>query len=122
LSIGRHFIARPFLVDLWVEWLRQEWPAVALISGFIAAGIAFGLYVFEGTPIPERARVVGFESYANQVGDHPIVVVRMADGSERQVPIPTSSLRRCKIGSTIRLLRWPHTIDVAPEGCAIAKL
>ena len=46
----------------------------------------------------ERAGVVRFGSYANEFGDHPTVIVRLADGSTQQITSSPTALSGCAIG------------------------
>ena len=63
------------------------------------------------------ARVVRFGSYSTDVGDRPLVVVQLADGSIHQLMAARSILRECRVGSRISLVRTGAGLQVGIRGC-----
>jgi hypothetical protein len=50
-------------------------------------------------------------------GDHPLVIVRLANGNEQQVYASTPQLAKCAPGDTIALMQQGMSYRVAVEGC-----
>ena len=65
----------------------------------------------------ETAKVVRFGSYADNLGDHPTVIVTTSDGAERQIEATPELLKGCKAGGNIKLIVSPRHSEVAPSGC-----
>lgn len=70
----------------------------------------------------EIATVIGFANLSSAYGFGPHVVVRMKDGSEKQLRVGTQhTLIHCRRGSTIRLVRREDALFVDPRGCGQAR-
>ena len=69
-----------------------------------------------------EARILRFERYATDLGEMPLVVVQLADGSVRQVPARRNAIGGCKRGSAISLLRNGSALSVGPKGCTDVTL
>ena len=99
-----------------MNW-RGEIRAVIAISLLVVVVIAMIVLKQGGRSDIEKAIVVGFGGYTDDLGGHPIVIVAGADGQRNEVKATPPLLSGCSIGSQIHLLRKPHSLSVAPMGC-----
>lgn len=94
-----------------------EWKVIlAFGSVALAASIAAG-YRSAGPVAIEVGSVVRFGSYADEIGNHPTVIVRLRDGGTQELRSTPMLLRACTVGATISLVRRDHSLQVHPEGC-----
>jgi hypothetical protein len=100
--------------------LLEHWKLALFLIAVIAFFIFVGLWRGRESDsvVEETAEVLRFGSYATDDGDHPIVFVRLRDGIVRQLPTSRATLRLCRAGSLIRVLRGSSTLRVSPLGCA----
>ena len=102
--------------------MRDEAGAILLALGLggLVVGAA-GWFYTRHSPEPaqaEFATVLGFAHMSNGYEPHPNVVVRMKDGSEKQLRAGTKhTLIHCRRGSVIRLVRREGALFVDPRGC-----
>jgi len=96
---------------------RDELKTIVIFS-LLALGLA-GAFVWRRSAPQtyETAKVVRFGTYADNLGNHPTLVVATSDGTERQIETTPELLRDCKAGSNIKLIVSPHHSEVAPAGC-----
>ena len=50
-------------------------------------------------------RIVGFGSYASQLGDQPLILVELPSGSKREVFAARQDLNGCKVGGAFQLIQ-----------------
>lgn len=100
-------------------WLRREDMLVTVleVGGILAAVVAAILLWRDGPPHDELGRVVRFGSYVTELGNQPTVIVRAADGRQRELKASPEALRHCRVGDTVRLIRTEHSLQVDPRGC-----
>lgn len=87
------------------------------VGGILVAVIAANLFRRDGTTHDELGKVVRFGSYATDRGNQPKVIVRAADGRQREFKASRGALRHCQVGDTVRLIRTEHSLQVDPGGC-----
>lgn len=102
--------------ELWFRW-RGELKAVCVLAFLAIVAVSVLVFKQSGPMTPETGLIVRFGSYANEVGNQPIVVVRTDHGQLEEVKASATLLNRCAAGGQIRLLRRAHNLAVAPEGC-----
>jgi hypothetical protein len=102
--------------SLWRSMLSEWKVAVALALIALAAIIVAGSR--SSTPaLLQVASVVRFGSYANEIGNHPTVIVRLQDGSTQEMRSTPVLLRACSVGATIHLVRRARSLQVDSRGC-----
>jgi len=94
-----------------------EWKVVSAFALVAFAAIIAAGYQSSGPPAIEVASVVRFGSYADEVGNHPTVIVRLRDGGAQELRSTPILLGDCTVGATISLVRRDHSLQVHPEGC-----
>jgi len=94
-----------------------EWKVVLAFTSVALAAIIAAGYRSSGPAAVEVASVVRFGSYADEVGNHPTVIVRLRDGGTQELRSTPMLLRACTVGATISLVRRDHSLQVHPEGC-----
>ena len=62
--------------------------------------------------------VVGTGMASDYDGNHPILIVRLPDGREVQVPISKGQYQNCSAGRSIALMQQGISYRVALEGCS----
>jgi hypothetical protein len=107
-----------FALERTVVGIAENWLAIVTVVGIGFLGILGGYFLYSGPTQTESAEVVGFGIYENEIGTHPIVRVRLADGGIAEVASTTSIVRACRAGSRIWLLRRRHSLAVDPAGCS----
>lgn len=96
--------------------LARSWKLFAFGLLLIAA-LAAVAFVATRTPERVEAELVRFGSRATDDGDKPLLLVRLADGTVRQVPARRSDVRLCRVGQTIQLMRRGPLLTFQPGGC-----
>lgn len=99
-----------------MNW-RGEVRAAIAISLLVTVTIIVIVLKQGGPSNIEKAIVVGFGGYADDLGGHPIVIVAGENGQRNEVKATPPLLSGCSVGSQIQLLRKPHSLSVAPQGC-----
>ena len=96
--------------------VARSWKLFALGMFLIAALAAVALVA---TRAPERveAQLIRFGSRATDEGDKPLLLVRLADGTVRQVLARRSDVRLCRVGQTIQLMKRGSSLTLQPGGC-----
>ncbi|MFL6787878.1 MAG: hypothetical protein ACJ8FC_04360 [Sphingomicrobium sp.] len=99
--------------------LAREWRNTVAwwtVVGIFIAGGAWGYYVHVAGPGQSATgRVVRLASRPD--ADTPIVLVRVADGSIRQMDIAEYQLARCHVGDRIAVVSVQNTYRVDVHGC-----
>lgn len=93
-----------------------SWGLLVLGLLLIAAVAAVALVL---TRAPERveAEVIRFGSYATEEGNQPLLLVRLRDGTVRQVWARRSDVRSCRVGGMVQLMRRGSLLTLQPGGC-----
>jgi hypothetical protein len=94
-----------------------EWKVVLAFALVALAAIITGGYRSSGPSVVEVASVVRFGSYADEIGNHPTVIVRFRDGGTQELRSTPMLLGACTVGATISLVRREHSLQVHPKGC-----
>lgn len=105
----------------WSERLRGSgglWVSLGL-AVFAISAVTVVLLVSSGEPTQVEARLIRFGSQATELGDVPILVVRLEDGTLRHVRARRADARACRVGRTVRLLRRGVTLRIQPGGCLV---
>jgi len=76
------------------------------------------LYLNAGTEQAITGQIVRFGMYADDIGNRPLVLVRLPDGSEREIQTPRDVLLRCRVGDNISLTRNGSYLKITPDGCS----
>lgn len=87
------------------------------VGGILVAVVAAVLLWREGPTHEKLGKVVRFGSYATELRNQPTVIVRAADGLQRELKASPEALRRCRVGGAVRLIRTEHSLQVDPRGC-----
>lgn len=97
--------------------MLSEWKvALALVLIALAAIIVAGSRS-SAPAVLEVASVARFGSYADEIGNHPTVIVRLQDGSTQEMRSTPVLLHACFVGATIHLVRRAHSLQVDSRGC-----
>lgn len=94
-----------------------EWKAVVAAMSLAGAFILLAVIKTSGPVLLEIANVARFGSYADDLGNHPTVIVRLSDGSTQEIMSTPELLRACTVGATIALVRRARSFQVHPRGC-----
>ena len=70
-----------------------------------------------GDRLPIEGTVVRVATYAHELGDMPILTVRLDDGSIRQLRTSRAAANGCGPGSSIALLKRGISLRVGLRGC-----
>ena len=97
--------------------MNREWKAVLALALIALAAIIVAGSRSLGPASLEVAKVARFGSYADEIGNHPTVIVQLRDGSRQEIPSTPLLLRACSVGATINLVRRAHSLQVHPKGC-----
>jgi hypothetical protein len=102
-------------------WLRDYGAAVAAVAGlfFLTAGAA--MLAVRWTRGPERfeqARVVRFGFAEGRTWEQPLVIVRTAGGTVRELGASREALSLCRRGDSITLVHRGSGLFVDRRGCA----
>ncbi len=114
----------PFQSELWAaryDLLRQSKGAILVALMLLAALAAMTFWQVRVSNHPVEiidAEVLRFGSYADYDGNHPLVIVRLPNGQTRQLPASPHTLRSCRDGSKVSLVRQAGSLRVAFSGCA----
>lgn len=114
---------RDFIAERIRFGVRDHWKIALLVAGLVVLAIVLGLWRYRddaATVVEERAELIRFGVTSDYDGDHPTVIVRLRDGSVRQLSASRASVRLCRVGGGIRVLRSENTLRVSPFGCAPA--
>lgn len=96
---------------------RATWVIAITLLAFFGV-IAVG--TMKLTPTGGRvidATVLGFGTFPTELGDRPLMTVRLKNGVERQLFVDKIVARNCTRGSKVQLLDG-NTIRLAARGCA----
>lgn len=97
---------------------KVDMLVIALEAGGILVAVVAALLLWRDGPTNEElGKVARFGSYATDRGHQPTVIVRAADGRRRELKASPESLRHCRVGGTVRLIRTEHSLQVDPRGC-----
>lgn len=113
----------PFRGHIWkdkLEAVSRSWAAILLLVGLSVTFVLLGMFVMRGLNMPakqEVATVVRFGSYATDVGDRPLVIVRLRNGTIRQLSIERAQLQSCRVGNQIRLVQQADWLRVHYQAC-----
>jgi hypothetical protein len=88
--------------------------ALVVIAGVL---IVVAVLKSSGPASLETASVVRFGSYADEIGNHPTVIVHLGDGSTQELKSTPVLLHACTVGAAITLVRRTHSVQVHPRGC-----
>ena len=112
------WIRDPFAADARRERLRFELLMLALILPLFALSILLRPGAGAGGEALE-AEVVRFGTRATELGNRPVVTVRLDDGSMRAVRATRGSIAGCKAGDRISLIQRRRFLGVGIKGCYI---
>ena len=73
-----------WLQDVWFDWRGELKPLLLLLIVGLGVGAVFILKQ-SGPSTIEIGRIVRFASYADRVGEQPIVVVQTSDGRQLSI-------------------------------------
>ena len=108
------------------HWLRSELGAILGVTALVAAAGGGAWYIWASRSEPaqtEFATVVHFGHRDSKYGVYPLVVVRLKNGSERQLMVGTrNALVHCRKGSVIRLVHRGSAMFVDPRGCGRVRV
>ncbi len=100
--------------------IYDHWQVAVAFALMAAIGIAVGMWTSEDPSqvVEEQAEVLRFGSHSTEEGNHPIVFIRLRDGSVRQMAVSRITMRQCRAGLPIRVLRGRTTLRISRMGCA----
>jgi hypothetical protein len=101
---------------LWDQW-RGELKALFAVGAITAVIMAVGYFRYWGPVTVETGEVIRFGSYASDLGNLPIAIVRTGDGRITELRATPILLRYCSRGSRIRLIRRKFSLSIDPRGC-----
>ena len=104
-------------MDSPLHLLLREWKAAWALVLIAVAAIIVANWQSAGPVSLETASVVRFGSYADEIGNHPTVIVRLRDGNTQEIRSTPVLLRACSAGAIITLVRRAHALQVHPRGC-----
>ena len=100
------------------KWWRWELAAfVAVGIAILVAALHFSNAMASGEWEQVDAVVVRHGIRSDYDGNHPLITVRLPDGTEQQVSISSNQAVQCTPGGPIALMRQGITYRVALEGC-----
>lgn len=110
-----------------LHWLWSELGAILVVlalGGLFAGGVGWFYTRESSKPATEElATVVHFGHRDSKYEVHPLVVVRLKNGDERQLMAGNRNrLVHCRKGSTIRLIRRGSALFVDPRGCGQVRV
>jgi hypothetical protein len=96
--------------------------AFALLVCFLCAGFFLWMRADVSDGDEVTAVVVSLGAYPNPLGtgDSPILTVRLADGSIRQVRTSWQAVNGCQPGRAISILKRGTALQVGLRGCYVA--
>ena len=103
----------------WGEWFLEvagSWKLLALGALLIAAVAAVAVVVTRA-PARVEAQLIRFGSYATEEGNQPLLLVRLGDGTVRQVRTRRSDVRSCRVGGMVQLMKRGSLLTLQPGGC-----
>jgi hypothetical protein len=103
-----------------VWWLRDHGRALLVVGGAGLLCAAIGMFAtrpYQDPAVDEQATIMRFGSYAGKYGNRPVVIVRRADGTIRQLRVEEGVTRSCRAGGRIHLVRRGAALFVGPRGC-----
>jgi hypothetical protein len=109
-------MADPFLSEARAERTQRGFGLLLVIALIGAAIFVAGRNRAIGGETVE-ARVLRFGSYATEVGEMPLVVVQLDNGSTAEVRAGRNAIAGCERGSTISLVQKGRALGVGPKGC-----
>src|SRR4051812_33355152 len=80
------------------------WKLLVVVILVAASGVGAARFLFV-KPLRVQAELIRFGSYATEEGEKPILVVRLDDGTVREVLARRSDVRLCRAGQPIQLMR-----------------
>lgn len=111
--------ADPFQPEALQERLTRA-GGLALLIAFGGGLLFLALNKGARDERPIEGVVMRVGSYAHEVGDLPIVTVRLEDGSTRQLRARRAAVEGCEQGSNISLLQKGSHLRVGMQGCTMA--
>ncbi|MDC0887056.1 hypothetical protein OAS19_04625 [Altererythrobacter sp.] len=105
----------------WISHLKNSWKLALLLFSIIGF---FGLFYWFEYAAPQQpssveiATVVGFGSFPSELGDRPLVRVKLGNGSEKALLAPHTIARMCTIGDRIRVVKKGIKHRIGPQPCA----
>lgn len=103
-------------VDAVCQLLGALLAVAAIVLLFVGAGLLATRSVNEPAS-PTLGHVVRFGSYATDLGDRPMIVVKLQDGTIRQLHVRRAQLQTCRKGDPIQLIEQGHMIFVHARAC-----
>lgn len=104
----------------WWWRLRQEAPAILVVVGLIVVAVLWTAFATSRMEEPAQrvtGTVVRFGTAHDYEGNRPIVIVRMGDGTDHQLPVSPSTLNGCRSGDPIEIFESGGLRRVGPAGC-----
>lgn len=115
----------PFQGEIWKDRLvaiGSSWKAILLILMLGVGALMLGRSASRTAKAPakeEMGRVIRFGSYADEMGDQPLIIVELSDGTKKQLMIWRPQLQTCRVGDRIRLVRKAGVLRVHTRGCMV---
>ena len=110
---------RAIVAERW-HTLRNAKGAILLavtLVGLLVAYTVLRTWEYGEPPVGAGGEIVRFGSRADYDGDHPVVVVRLSDGSTRELSASAATLRGCRVGDRLPLIQTKLTYRASPKGC-----
>jgi regulator of protease activity HflC (stomatin/prohibitin superfamily) len=92
------------------------WKLLVVVILLAALGVAAARSLFV-KPVPVQANLIRFGSYATEEGEKPLLIVRLYDGTVREVLARRSDVRLCRVGQPVQLMRRGSLLTLQPGGC-----
>ena len=109
-------MADPFVAEVRASRIQRGFGLLLMIALIGAAIFVAGRTHVSGGETVE-ARVLRFGSYASEVGEMPLVIVQLDNGSTAEVRASRNVIAGCERGSTISLVQKGSALVVGPKGC-----
>jgi hypothetical protein len=106
--------------DLSLRDRRTKLLGMAALVGSIALIVAGYQHLMSGPQEVLVGQVLRFGRYAHEGGDWPLLLVRLPDGSEREIYVRRDVVLDCRVGDKVSLIRINNYLRVTPDGCAKA--
>ena len=102
----------------WGELLAKSWKLAALLVVLSTIPIV-ALRTWMMIPSTVEGRLLRIGSVPSDIGDIPILVVRLRDGTIRQFTVSPSNVYSCRVGNPVQLIRRGALITLPQNGCAL---
>ncbi len=115
----------PFHREMWQDRLHavsSSWKLILLLMGLGAVFLLLGLFVTRTSSQPgepDEGQVVRFGSRATDEGDRPLIIVKLRDGTEKQLFIHRAQIQTCRVGARIQLVRKGDWLGVHRRACLV---